>query len=300
MDTDQYREFLQARRRGLGASDIPAVCGLSPHRTPLHVYLDKLGMLQDQDNDSKRWGRLLEDVVAQAYAEETGREVRPVEGLVVRHPEIDWAASSPDREVVGYKWWLECKTARTAEGWGEPGTDEVPVFYHVQAQWQIFTSPHLGIEGVEVAVLIAGSDLRRYHVPAHHEIQQKLLEVGGELWDRIQRRDPPPADWTHPDTVKLVRMLSRPREGVRAELDSLATGDLWRWQELGHAISEAEKEREQLKTRIIQALGEASAADLPGGEKELVRRITEVPEATVTRRAHTRDELRIRKKSRER
>jgi len=295
MDSEQRQAFLAARRRGIGASDVAAVCGLSKFRTPLHVYLDKLGLLPDDDTPSKRWGRLLEEVVAQAYAEETGREVRPVEGLVVRHPTLDWVAASPDRDVVDHPLYLECKTARTPEGWGEPGTDEVPNDYHLQCQWQILAAEGRGIEGVDVAVLIGGSDFRRYHVPRCPEIQHRLLEIAGELWDRIQRRDPPPADWNHPDTNRLVRLLSRPREEVRADLGSFALADVWRYQELGHTISEAEKEREQVKTRLILALGQAGAADLPGG-MELVRRVTEIPEAVVTRKAHLRDEIRIRKK----
>lgn len=43
-----YEEWLQYRRRGIGGSDIAAICGISKWRIPMHVYLEKLGESPDQ------------------------------------------------------------------------------------------------------------------------------------------------------------------------------------------------------------------------------------------------------------
>ena len=42
-------QWLQARRRGIGGSDAPALMGASPWATPLSVYADKMGFLPENE-----------------------------------------------------------------------------------------------------------------------------------------------------------------------------------------------------------------------------------------------------------
>ena len=66
-------EWLKLRRTGIGGSDAGAICGLNPYSSPMTVYRDKTGdYLEDEDNESMRQGRDLEDYVARRFCEETG------------------------------------------------------------------------------------------------------------------------------------------------------------------------------------------------------------------------------------
>ena len=60
-----------ARRHGLGGSDVAAVLGLDPWRSPLDVYVDKVEGSQRTENAPMQWGNRLEAPIADAYAERT-------------------------------------------------------------------------------------------------------------------------------------------------------------------------------------------------------------------------------------
>lgn len=69
-------EWLAQRRTGIGGSDVAAILGLSPWRTPYQVWEDKTGRSDDQEETpALYWGRLLEDPIRQAYADRTGLTV---------------------------------------------------------------------------------------------------------------------------------------------------------------------------------------------------------------------------------
>jgi putative phage-type endonuclease len=69
-------EWLAARRTGIGGSDIAAILGLSPWRTPLDVYRDKVDGAEQPETEAMRWGRLLEDVIAREYAVRAGVRIQ--------------------------------------------------------------------------------------------------------------------------------------------------------------------------------------------------------------------------------
>ena len=69
-------EWLKQRQAGIGGSDVAPILGISKWRTPLDVYNDKTSdIFEEEDNSSMIWGRRLEPVIRQAYADETGANV---------------------------------------------------------------------------------------------------------------------------------------------------------------------------------------------------------------------------------
>src|SRR5690349_18206306 len=114
-------EFLEQRRLGIGGSDVAPILGLSKWASPLDIYLRKRGEQPEQDdNEAMLWGRALEPVIRQQYAERTGRIVRVPEAALV-HPQLTFARANLDG-VTDDGRVVEVKTARTAQDWGEPGS----------------------------------------------------------------------------------------------------------------------------------------------------------------------------------
>lgn len=180
--------FLAERQRGIGGSDAPVILGVSKWRSPLDLYLEKRGEgTPTIETPAMRWGVALEPVVRQAYCDETGEIVR-VPGGMLLHPDYPWMIAHVDG-ITDSGRVFEAKTARTAEGWGEPGTDEVPDAYLVQVQHYLAVT---GLAVADVAVLIGGSDFRRYEVPADLELRATLIEHEEAFWRRVQNADPPP------------------------------------------------------------------------------------------------------------
>lgn len=181
------------RRFGIGGSDVGAIMGVNPWKTPYDVWLEKTGreMPADlSDNDAVMAGTLFEDAVAKFY------EIR--ESEIVRrcndtrfHPTMPWLAGNVDRIVTGKRRILECKTAGMfAKGWGEPGTDEVPESYLLQVMH------YCGIWGYNVgdlAVVIGGQRYVKYVIPFDQELFDGVSQHLTDFWFNHVIADVPPA-----------------------------------------------------------------------------------------------------------
>jgi len=53
-----HSEWLKWRKKGIGGSDAAAIAGLNPWKSPIAVYLDKIGETEPiEDNERMRIGR---------------------------------------------------------------------------------------------------------------------------------------------------------------------------------------------------------------------------------------------------
>lgn len=242
------QDWLQARTTGIGGSDVAAILGLSKYKTPLAVYLEKRGEADPTpDNPAMRWGRYLEPAVRQAYADETGREVR-VPTDMIRHPLYEHMLANldgftDDRRI------FEAKTARSADGWGESGSDQVPQPYLLQVQHYMEVT---GFEVADVAVLIGGSDFRLYEVPADRELQDMLIDAEAEFWQRVQRAEPP-------EPVSYADVQARWGRESRTDLvmaDDAVLRAVLQLRELKVQREHLDLAEEEWKAVVMKALGE--------------------------------------------
>jgi phage-type endonuclease len=69
-----HEQWLKARQTGIGGSDVAPILGISKWTTPLDVYNEKVADTPtEKDSDPMEWGRRLEPVIRQAYAESDRR-----------------------------------------------------------------------------------------------------------------------------------------------------------------------------------------------------------------------------------
>jgi len=236
---------LEARKKGIGGSDAGAVLGISPWKSPLQVYMDKVGASGPiQDNDSMFWGRTLEPVIRQRYADVTNRKV-VVPDTLITHPKFEFMIGNLDG-ITSDNRVLEIKTARSAEGWGEPGSNEIPDSYMIQVQHYMLIT---AIPVADVAVLIGGSDFRIYEIPAEPELMELMIEKETGFWSRVINRDPP-----EPITYQdMLLKYGRTSKESRVQADAVAMAAVARLKEI-KAIA---KEEDELKTVIMAAFGES-------------------------------------------
>src|SRR5258708_218059 len=182
-------EWLEARRKGITTSEIAVVMGLSPYSSPFALYHQKTGQLPGQeDSMAMALGRHLESFVARQF-----RERRPDLGLtgtgreLYAHPERPWELATPDRVLhegflrLDDGGWdftdpviavLECKTSGSYDGWGEDGSDVIPVHYRCQVLWQMDV---LGVTTGFVACLFLHSrQLRVYELTMDGDAEHDL------------------------------------------------------------------------------------------------------------------------------
>src|SRR3990167_4296803 len=125
--------WLEARRQGLGASDAPVILGLSPWKTPLALYAEKLGLEieEPEQTEAMSWGLRLQPVIIAAFEEQSGRSALPQRDFLIdRSPDLPWMLASldgwtkrrPEDAEIGV---LEVKTtsAFRKEDWAEAPPD---------------------------------------------------------------------------------------------------------------------------------------------------------------------------------
>src|SRR5690554_2691682 len=151
---DMTREqWLEERRKGIGGSDAAAIAGLSRYRSPIQVYMDKLGLIEPpEENEAMYWGRKLEDIVAEEFSIRTGLKVRR-RNAILQHPEYPFMLANVDRLIVGKNEGLECKTtsAYRADEWKDDG---IPWEYAIQCYHYMAVT---GYKAWWIAALIGGN-----------------------------------------------------------------------------------------------------------------------------------------------
>jgi len=187
--TNDRQAWLERRRAGIGGSDVAGILGLSRWRTPLDVYLDKTGQAEPTpDNEPMLWGRLLEPLVIAEFSRRHGITVDALTG-VLEHSQHSWMLASLDGWAPDLKAVVEAKTARTADGWGEPGSDEIPAYYQTQV------AHYMAVTGAQMAfipVLIGASDFRTYQVQRDQDFIDDLVEAERAFWhDHVLAGIPP-------------------------------------------------------------------------------------------------------------
>jgi putative phage-type endonuclease len=269
-------EWLAARSTGIGASEAAAVCGLSSYETPLHVYARKVGELAEKDDtDAMWWGRKLEPIILDRWLEKATRDVLEYPCAMYRRDGFPFQTATPDAILADFEG-VEIKstTWRRAGELGAEGTDEAPAEWVLQCQQAMAVC---GLDAMYLVVLIDKDRIWEGRVERNEVLIERITAAEAELWDRIQRRDPPEPSWQHDATPDLVRALSKAVNDEVVELPP-EIETLWgRQQELAQQIKTLEAERELCRSKVAFALGNAGTG--VGESIQLVRSM--VKEAVV-------------------
>lgn len=282
MTNEQRTAWLESRRTGIGGSDVAAVLGLNPWKTPLDVWNDKLGISEDKEmSEPAYWGTVLEDTVAKEFQLRTGKRVQKVSHQFA-DPETPWAIANIDRAIInpdiakrvrplemtekeiakyGYRpittdIAFEAKTAHafTADLWG-PSQEleikqnnlrtehEIPLYYETQIQWYCGI---LRLRGMYLAVLIGGSDFRMYWVDARPDVFQVIKEKCSAFWNNYVLTKTPPEPINIEDVLKLYGRSNGKAIEAQGDL-AINYGEYAR---LNGEIKELKKQQDAVKAKI--------------------------------------------------
>ena len=252
-------DFTQDRTKYLGGSDIGAILGLSPFKSPLAVWMEKTGKeVKTVDSLPLRFGSFVEEFVANEYAKATGFALRHDESIYI-HPDYSYMSAHIDRFVhtdgldQAATKILECKTANpfSRAQWGEPGSDQIPLHYLTQVTWYLAIT---GIERADIAVLIGNTDFRIYTILRDPELENLVLEKAHHFWHEHVLKDIPPPAQT-PEDCQLLFQRSDPSKTLEANAETLAL--LERLQTLHYQGNACDEEITALKTQIMAQMQDA-------------------------------------------
>lgn len=214
-EIDADRDAWLARRRdGITGTEVAQLLGISPYGSPFSLYHAKIDGAETEDNDAMTRGRHLEPYLFDRFAGDHPW-YHLLGGGLYSNTARPWQLATLDRIAADTQAGdgaplipLEGKTWATRDGWGEPGTSEVPVHIRAQALWNLDT---YGAEEILIPVLFMGPwridtyRLRRDDPDAESDIAL-MAEEAERFLHRIAERDEPDVD-DRPATTDTLRRL---------------------------------------------------------------------------------------------
>lgn len=246
-------QWLQWRKKGIGGSDVGAICGINKYKSPIAVYLDKIGELPDEDQQSESayWGTILEDMVAKEFEIRTGKKVRR-KNAMLRHPEYPWMMANVDRLVVGERALLECKTTSAYMN-SEWIDDKVPESYILQCQHYMAV---MGFEKCYIAVLVGGNNFVWKLIERDEEIIQYLIDIEKNFWiNHVEKRVPPEIDGSEASSEILKILYPEALEGSEVLLDYEAGELVQKRVELKEQEKELKDQLNEVENKLKAKLG---------------------------------------------
>jgi putative phage-type endonuclease len=272
------------RREGLGATDIAAIVGVSSYRSAIEVWAEKTGEGPAQELTGRmRMGQLLEDAIADAYTEQTGRRLQ--RSSVVYHPQYPFLYAHPDRRIVGEPGLVELKATSHSRDYD----DGVPPRVLVQCAWQMACTGRLFVDVAVLAGTTTGIEVVR--VDRDQGLIDDLTAEAVRFWaEHVLAKQPPPVDGT--EAYRRYLSTRHPRDNgdelVATPEQQLLVAEYRRAKD---QLAEAETHERTLNNRIREAMGEASRLLAPGATVTLRQEQPRTPWKDVAERVAEQSEL---------
>ena len=198
-------EWQAARDGAITGSRIAAVCGLSPWESPFSLWHRMAGVAPEQPvSDLMHWGTKLEPLILSEYADRrriVGHQLVAKPGLF-RHHTRTWQMVTPD--ALNGDRVVEVKYSPMTDGWGDEGTDQIPVYYRAQVLWQLDV---FGYRQADVCVFFGGSgEYREYIVDYDPDDITVLRDKARAFLASLDKGERPSIDG-HDATYQVVRDL---------------------------------------------------------------------------------------------
>lgn len=281
---EQKEAWLLQRKKGIGGTDAAAVCGLSPWKRPIDVFVEKTeDMQQEPPSQAMFWGTYLESGVRKRYAEETGQKVKhgrflaPLFGeraqvfgkdTIVQGDEA-WKFGTPDGILATKTVGLEIKTSgRRSHEWGTVGTDEVPAHYLVQCVWLMHVT---GIRAWDLAALFSGNNMEVFKIVANDDLTASVVDTCRAFWhDNVLTGTAPDVDESESYGKYLSRKFSI-GDGVMLDptptLEQLAA----QLRDASKALDAAEDAKRLVRNKLMLELGTHAGCRTEAGTIKTVR-----------------------------
>ena len=185
---ENEEEWKAVRNKGIGGSDVGAICGVSPFSSARQIYFNKTGQFEEAMQpgaaslERMHFGHLLEPIVADEFARRELTADKNRKGWMlctmnatVCHKDHPWMRANVDRlimdendNIVGI---LECKTTSeyNNEEW-ENG--DILLSYLYQLNWYMHI---LDVKWGAFACLVGGNKFYSYEVYRNDELLRDII-----------------------------------------------------------------------------------------------------------------------------
>lgn len=258
-------QWLSMRKLDVTASDIAAVCGVSPYSSALQVWADKTGQLVTEENNAMRRGRWLENGVIAAVKEEHPDWMIVQPGHYLRSPSLRIGATPDAVVTVGpARAILQCKVVSRPvfeEQWqGGP-----PLYYLLQ------TLTEMNLEGTATGYLAAlvidtfTADLEIFPVGQNAPAWMRICDAVAAFWKIVDAGGKPAANYGV-DGEAIAKLYRAVKDSPPVDMtnDNRLAELCFEFNHRGSLMRALDGERDALKAEIVEKLGGASKAKAQG------------------------------------
>lgn len=273
------------RTRYLGSSDSPAILGMSDFKNAKDVWVEKkYPLYQIKPTKDMKRGNYLEPALLKYASDETGYKIAQNQfrktdifgahldaQAYKRVDDLEYNLHKKEFLSIGF----EAKSSRVLEGWGDPGTDEVPPAVLIQIYHQMYAAD---LQTVYVPRIAPWSlDMQLFVIERTPEIDNDIYNLSIYLkwwWKEYidGNIEPPITDAPHYDVVRRIKRVPGSfAESIDIEL-------IEQWEKSKENKCEYEKKEEEIKAQILLKLGTTEGCNLSDG-----RILTYIPNKNGTR-----------------
>lgn len=240
------------RRNGIGASDSPIIMGYSSYKTPYELYLQKTGLISDEDeqNELQYWGNEIEPLIIKRFAEQNNLEVSFPD--TIYHPEYDYIFANLDGYIASENAVVEAKNANSFQRkeWDSACQDGIPLTYLIQIAKQVAVAN--ATKGY-CAVLIGGNEYMQFVYERDKELEEMILNADKKFWNCVVNRIEPDPINTSDCRLKYKEVMANKTVPATHRV-ATNYADLMNVKAQAKKLAEAE---EQYKMMIMQHMGNA-------------------------------------------
>lgn len=259
----------QKRRTGLGSSDVAAVCGLDPWRSPVDVFLEKtMDMDEIQAGDMAELGNEFEEPLIRFAKDEiekrvkgrirTRRNVERRRGVFLVHI---------DAQIMGSNQIIEAKLSGDAARWGktslEEPSDQVPPYVVCQTHSQMIAGRATRTWIPALLGSYKRMEKRLYRVELDEELASALVEKCTAFWETYVVPGVRPPD-DYPASMEVLKRIVRmPGSWAGADPDLLHA-----YIESERELAEAKRKHDESKRFVLEAMGQSEGLRADGCDHE--------------------------------
>jgi putative phage-type endonuclease len=241
----------------ISASEIAAVMGISPWRTPYGLWAQKNGLAGRPETKEQRRGKRLERVVLEMVADDLEINVTPSEGYPgpsYIDPDRPWATCRPDGFAMlgDQRLTIEAKTSSQAKEWGDPSELDAPLHYMVQKYWQMLVCK---ADAGVLAGLILGENFKRYMVPRNEPIETELVQRAEHFRAKYLLSGTPPELDASEDARRWLTSQWLEASGKMRAADLETERLIGEWKGAREQLKKAEDYAERLANQVRAVIG---------------------------------------------
>lgn len=256
----QSEEWISLRKDKIGASDAPVIMGVSPFKTALQLWEEKLGFRENKKTERMQRGLDMEEEARQSFETDNGILVIP---MVIFHPKHSWMMASLDGMDIERKNAVEIKCpGQKDHSIAESG--KVPEHYYPQLQHQM---------------AVAGLNYIYYYSYFNKKGITLRIERDQEYINNLIEKEE--------KFLNCLYELIRPQEVLKDYI--LREDDIWketatRWLEIQAQKKNLETQEEELREMLISMSGDYNTMGFGVKVSKVVRKgnieYSKIPELT--------------------